>query len=374
MSLQPRARIYGLGTALPRHRASQAEIHRFMSRLAQATLQGARAARALKLLDQVYRGCGILHRHSVLADYGAAGPEAFEFYPNNPELEPFPTTARRMEVYEREGLPLAAAAARKALEAAGARAQEVTHLIFSTCTGFFAPGPDILLIKELGLSPDVKRSVLGFMGCYAGFTGMRQAGEIVASQPEAVVLQVCLELCTLHFQKRPLPDFLIANSLFADGASAAVFAAPGRFSNALALLVACRSRVASGTLDQMSWRIGPTGFEMRLGREVPSSLGTSVRPFVEDLLKDASLSRRQIAGWAIHPGGRRIISEVQQALELDDAQVSSSAAVLSAYGNMSSATLFFVLDAELRRAGRGPLVALGFGPGLTMEGAVLEKL
>jgi len=343
-----------------------------MASLAEATLEGRRRALTLDLLEKIYASSGIDKRHSVLSDYTRASPEEFEFYPPNWALEPFPTTAMRMKVFEKWSVDLAEEACRKALRESGAEPAGVTHLIVTTCTGLFAPGPDILLIERLGLRSDVRRSVLGFMGCYAGFNGLRMAGQILGAEPEAVVLQVCVELCSLHFQKKALPDFIVANSLFADGAAAAVYARPGRLLNGLADLAATHCRVEKDSLEQMSWRIGASGFEMRLDREVPARLKTAAPGFVGELLGRAGLEQGESA-WAIHPGGRRIVSEVQSALGLEDSHVRSSLEVLSACGNMSSGTIFFVLDRELRRASRAPVAALGFGPGLTMEGAVLSR-
>jgi len=366
------ARLYGMGTALPPHQAGQLEVKRFMASLAGATLTGRRRAVILGFLEKVYASSGITKRHSVLSDYTQNSPEGFGFYPANWALEPFPTTAARMGLYEKWSVDLAEAACRKALIESGAAPAEVTHLVFTTCTGLFAPGPDILLLGRLGLSPRVQRAVLGFMGCYAGFNGLRMAGQILAAEPEAVVLQVCVELCTLHFQKTALPDFIVANSLFGDGAAAAVYARPGRFDKGLGDLRATHSRVANDTLDHMSWRIGPTGFEMRLDREVPAKLRAAAPGFVAELLGKAGCAPDRSA-WAIHPGGRKIVDEVQGALGLTDDQVRSSREVLSACGNMSSATILFVLDRELRRETAGVVTALGFGPGLTMEGAVFTR-
>lgn len=366
------ARLYGLGTALPPHQAGQAEVKRFMASLAGATLTGRRRAVILGFLEKIYASSGITKRHSVLADYVQDSPERFGFYPANWALEPFPTTEARMALYEKWSVDLAEEACRKALSESGARPAEVTHLVFTTCTGLFAPGPDILLLGRLGLNSRVQRAVLGFMGCYAGFNALRMAGQILAAEPEAVVLQVCVELCTLHFQKKAVPGFIVANSLFGDGGAAAVFARPGRFQKGLGDLRATHSRVEAETLDHMSWRIGPTGFEMRLDREVPARLKAAAPGFVDELLGKAGLKRNQSA-WAIHPGGRKIIDEVQVALRLTDFQVRSSREVLSACGNMSSATILFVLDLELRRAKSGAVTALGFGPGLTMEGAVFSR-
>lgn len=367
-----RARLYGLGTALPPHRLGQPAAKRFMSSLAEATLKGRRRAFTLDFLKKIYTSSGIKKRHSVLSDYGKTSPADFEFYPANRTLEPFPTTEARMKVFEQWSVELAEQACRKALRESGAKPAEITHLVFTTCTGLFAPGPDILLIGRLGLGSQVHRAVLGFMGCYAGFNGLRMAGQILGAEPEAVVLQVCVELCTLHFQKKALPDFIVANSLFGDGAAAAVYARPGRFKGGLADLSATYSRVEKDSLEHMSWRIGPTGFEMRLDREIPAKLKAAAPGFVTELLGRAGLKRGE-NDWAIHPGGRKIVDEIQSALGLSDGQTRSSREVLSACGNMSSGTIFFVLDRELRRRSRRPVAALGFGPGLTMEGAVLTR-
>lgn len=362
-------RLYGLGTALPPSSSPQSTVMRFMTAAARASF-GEEGARAAPLIERLYASSGIERRHSVLKDYAQSDPAGFEFFPPNGALEPFPSTARRMEAYEREAPPLAEAAARVALARSGFAAREVTHLVFTTCTGFFAPGPDILLIAGLGLRADISRTQVGFMGCYAGFNAMKLAAAFVAADPDAVVLVVSVELCTLHFQKRLSPEFLVANSLFADGAAAAVFAAPGARPGGLADLAATHGKMAPDSRDQMSWRIGDTGFEMSLDRRVPDTIRTHAPAFLAELSARAGLAREDIRRWAPHPGGRRIVSALAEALGLDDDATRSSRGVLADCGNMSSATIFFVLERELARGGTGPLVALGFGPGLTMEGAL----
>ncbi len=368
-ALASRARLYGLGTALPATSSSQQAVMRFMTATARASF-GEEGARAEPFIERLYSSSGIERRHSVLTDYATNDPARFEFYPKDRALEPFPSTARRMEAYEREAPPLAESAARAALASSGFTAQEVTHLVFTTCTGFFAPGPDLLLIAGLGLRADVSRTQVGFMGCYAGFNAMKLAAAFVAADPGAVVLIVSVELCSLHFQKRLQPEFLVANSLFADGAAAAVFAAPGARPGGLADLAATHGRMAPDSLDQMSWRIGDTGFEMSLDRRVPGTIRAHAPAFVSELSARAGLVRDEILRWAPHPGGRRIVSALSEALGLDDDATRSSRGVLADCGNMSSATIFFVLERELARGGTGPLAALGFGPGLTMEGAL----
>lgn len=367
-SKRPLARLYGLGTALPPHAASQGDIQTFMSRVLQAS-GGDKASSGAPFLERLYASSGIKKRHSVLPDYSAESPEDFTFFPKNWALEPFPSTARRMEAFEVWSVDLAERAARAALKRTGFAPAEVTHLVLTTCTGFFAPGPDLALVERLGLRPDVQRSLLGFMGCYAGFSAMRLAGDIVAADPGAVVLTLSVELCTLHFQKRPTPEFQVANSLFADGAGAALFAAPGARPGGLGDLALCRGSLAPGSRDQMSWRIGDTGFEMSLDRRVPRTIERHAPAFVSDLLARAGLSRAEASRWAPHPGGKGIVTALTECLRLEEGQTESALGVLGDCGNMSSATIFFVLEREFARGG-GPMVALGFGPGLTMEGAV----
>jgi predicted naringenin-chalcone synthase len=344
-----------------------------MSRVLESSTASRRRDRALELLERLGETSGIDRRYSVLPDFAADDPAAFRFFPRSWDLEPFPTTAERMRVYERTSVDLAEEAARRALEQAGIAAADVDHLLVCTCTGFFAPGPDILLIRRLGLREDVLRTILGFMGCHAGLCGLRVADDVIRARPDAVVLQVSVELCSLHYQKKPDPQLVVANSLFADGCGAAVYGSSGRFRNGKAGYRVPHSLLGQRSLGHMAWRIGDTGFEMRLSPAVPDCLRTEVAGFVDALLAHSGVPREEVRGWAIHPGGRRIVEVMQEALELDERDVQVSLSTLKKYGNMSSGTIFFVLDEMLRNGGlEGPVVALGFGPGLTFEGAVLS--
>ena len=365
--------LAGLATVKPEFHATQSLAAQFMARVLNATLQPPALDKAVEMVEKLYASSGIHTRYSVLSDWLAPTPEEFQFFPPNWSLEPFPSTAERMKVYEKTSLPLAEQAGRQALSDAGVKAEEVTHLIIGTCTGFFAPGLDILLSQRLGIRPTVSRLILGFMGCYAGFNGLRTADQIIRGDPQAVVLHVCVELCTLHFQKKATPELLVANCLFADGCSAAVYTSAQKSPQAKAKVQGWYSFVDGQSLDQMTWHIGDTGFEMRLSTNVPRTLHSQAVPFLNALTDRAGISRNEVAHWAIHPGGRRILEALCSALELEHRQVEAAYRVLHDYGNMSSATLYYVLQAELQHGLRGPLVAMGFGPGLTIEGAVLTS-
>ena len=371
----PRTRVLGLATSLPQNAAGQASAELFATRVLEHAAPTPQRDRALGLVPRIYSQSGIDTRYSALRDYRVDDPLQFEFYPSNWELDPFPSTTDRMRVYEKVSVELAEEAALRSLVEAGVSAGEVTHLIVCTCTGFFAPGPDVLLIERLELRRDVKRTIIGFMGCYAGFNGMRTADQIIGADPEAVVLHVCVELCSLHFQKRAVADFLVANCLFADGCAAVVYGDSverGRSAGGLLELGASSCRVDGGSLDHMTWHIGDTGFEMRLSTRVPASLGAVAPSFVRSLLALSGLDRDCVGSWAVHPGGWRIVEALARALGLSDTNIASSLDVLRMYGNMSSATIFFVIDRLLRGGEvQWPMVALGFGPGLTIEGAVL---
>ena len=346
-----------------------------MTRVLEASVEDWKKQRILELTKKIFSSSGIETRHGVITDFFRDDPSTFDFFPANWELEPFPSTEERMRVYEQASVELVVEASQKALGEADVEPDEITHLVVCTCTGFFAPGPDVRLVKRLGIRPTVKRTIIGFMGCYAGFNGIRMADQIIRSDPEALVLQVCVELCSLHFQKKPEPDLIVANCLFADGCVAAVYGASARHEAGLADLVAHRSFVETAALDQMAWNIGNHGFEMRLSTRVPRTLEVTTPDFVSSLLDVAGLSRGQVVNWAVHPGGPKILDAVGGALGLGENAFADSSAVLRDFGNMSSATIFFILDRQVRKEeNRGPTLALGFGPGLTVEGAVLSIL
>ena len=366
------AALLGVGCALPPTRVERSGAARFLSRVAAAHLPSPARERTLSLIERVTEGSGVRARHTAIEDYGKSDADAFTFLPKNWALDPFPTTATRMALFEETSVPLAQRAAEEALADSGVSLESVTHLVVTTCTGFFAPGIDVALVDALGLSSDVKRTAIGFMGCYAGFNAMRSAAEIVGADPSACVLTVSVELCTLHLQRAPDPELVIANALFGDGAAAAVWGSHP--SGGAPRLVATRTRIAPDSRDQMAWRIGDHGFEMRLSPAVPASLERHAAAFVDELLASAGATREEVEAWAIHPGGRRIVEGVARALELDDDATQPALAVLGDVGNVSSATIFFVLERLRReRPSAGVTVALGFGPGLTMEGCVLAR-
>ena len=295
---------------------------------------------------------GIAHRFTVLTPEDCALAPG-SFYNSGTS----PGTAERMRRY-------AQAAPELALQAiAGLPSTEgITHLVVASCTGFIAPGLDQVIARRLGLAADVERITIGFMGCYAGVTALRTAGHIVRSQPTARVLVISVELCTLHMQETGELESLLAQGQFADGAAAALVSGAG---DGLML-----GESISLNLDEsdalITWTIGDTGFAMVLSGEVPGRIADALTgPEVQERIAPGGAA--EIAAWAVHPGGRSILDAVERGFALPADKLAASRAVLHDYGNMSSATVLFVLHKLMaERPASG--IALAFGPGLALEG------
>ena len=282
------------------------------------------------------------------------------------------STERRMRRYQVEAMPLGKEAVGRALTDSGVAADELGLFAVCSCTGYATPGLDILLARDMGMSPAVQRLFVGHMGCYAALPGLGTAADfVVARRRPALVL--CAELTSLHLQPAsPRADIqqIVSDALFAD-AAAAVVLVPGDRSAGYAV-----SEVAAitdtTTSDHMTWDVTDAGFRMGLSPLVPNVLSRYVRKLVEDLLSRHGLAIRDVDGWAVHPGGPKILDVVQEQLGLSQDALAVSRGVLASYGNCSSPTVLLVLD-ELRRGPVLPsrVVMLAFGPGLTLYVALL---
>lgn len=354
--------IVSIGLSNPGKPIPQAEISRFMQLAHQLDAQERRK------LDFLYRKSGIDSRHSVLDDFQKEEVLDFTFFPKNKELHPFPGTAARMQVFEEKGPELAQQAVRSALQQAKVEASSLTHLILISCTGMVAPGLELDLMRRLDIPSSVERYCIHFMGCYAAFTGLRLADQLVKANPKARVLVVSVELCTLHFQKEYTEDNLLANSLFGDGAAAAVVM---QSEKGLQIKNYFSEVLWEGEKD-MAWKIGDFGFEMRLSQYIPSLLNQGIRR-LRDLF-EAKFNFSKVKHVAIHPGGKQILIQVQEAFGLSPEVNQHALEVLRTCGNMSSASILFVLERMLQDSSiQGDILALGFGPGLTLETTHYEK-
>lgn len=330
-----------------------------------------------RILHRIYSQSGIEKRHSVIRNFEPIeGPRQF-FQTEDGKLK-MPTTRRRNEIYIEESRKLYSDIARRSVEnCPGIELSDVTHVITVSCTGFYAPGPDFHIVKDLGLPATTQRYHLGFMGCYATFPALKMARQFCEADPGAVVLIVSLELCTLHLQFREEPDFLISASLFADGGGGAVVSArkPADYQRVLELdgFSTC---IAPEGEEDMAWTIGNNGFDMVLSTYIPKIIESNIEGALLPLLESLKISKNDINFWAIHPGGRAILDKIQKGLELTDNQVDVSREILRDYGNMSSATILFVLREIMNRKPENEnekIYAMAFGPGLTIESGLLTK-
>ncbi|GAB3669697.1 type III polyketide synthase [Hymenobacter agri] len=359
-----------IGTANPSHRIAQPQIAEFMARALQFGEADTRKLRAL------YRVSGIEHRYSVLPDYGRAVGE-YTFFPNTPTLEPFPSVGQRMAAYRREALPLATAAVRASLaQVPGVDVADITHLVTVSCTGMYAPGLDIELVQTLGLRPDVRRTCVNFMGCYAAVNAIKLADAFCQADAAARVLIVSVELCTLHFQKSPEEDHLISNALFGDGAAACLVQARPLPDGVPSLsLDGFHCGLEPDGHDDMAWHINDFGFEMTLSSYVPKLIQRGIGKLTDGLLASLPVQLRDVRHFAIHPGGRKILETIEAELGLTRDDNRHAYRVLRDYGNMSSATVLYVLREVLAAATPAdhgaPVLSFAFGPGLTMEAMLL---
>lgn len=341
---------------------------------------------AQRIVATSFNVSGIETRYTVLEELSRdAHPEVPVFFDVESGELLLPGTKARNEIYAEEATKLYVGAGRAALEQCpGIEASDVTHVVTVSCTGFYAPGPDFMIARELGLPAGVQRYHLGFMGCYAAIPALRLAAQFCEADAAAVVLVVSVELCTLHLRSSNDPDTIVASSLFADGAAAGIVTARPPADGERTLDLDCfATRITPVGESDMAWKIGDHGFEMVLSNAIPAIIDEHITGALEPLFEhDAALaealatdgSSDAVEHWAIHPGGRSILDKVESRLGLTEAQLVPARETLRDYGNMSSATVLFVLQNILQSdaAGDGDRVAaMAFGPGLTVETALM---
>ncbi len=294
-----------------------------------------------------------------------------------------PSTKVRNEIFAVEATKLFIEAAKAAVgKCPDIDLLDITHVITVSCTGFFNPGPDYKVVRALGLSPAVQRYHLGFMGCYAAFPALRAARQFCQADPSAVVLVICVELCSLHVRTSNDPDTIMGSAIFADGAAAAVVTSREPEGPDPAIRLDHFETVLTPVGEEaMAWNIGDEGFEMVLGTYVPHIIEEHITGALEPLFAQdpslAGLPYRDIRHWAIHPGGRSILDKVESKLELTEEQMIPAREVLRDYGNMSSATVLFVLKHILEQAPaqrEERICSMAFGPGLTVETGLFTRV
>jgi len=346
------AYINRVATAVPPHDVHRAFIDFAAGLLAEGTYRN--------LFRRMARLSAIQNRYSfinpIATDDGSWKDAEQVYVPGS-----FPPTARRMQLFERFAPQLAHAALDK-LSLTPEQRRAITHVVVTSCTGLYAPGLDFEVVNHLGLDPSVERTMIGFMGCYAAINALKSAHHIVRSQPDAAVLMLNLELCTLHFQEIHELEQVLSFLVFADGCAASLITAQPiglAIDSFLALNIPQTSHL-------ITWRIGELGFDMQLSGEVPGEIGRALKESGSKITRGKDPLSMDL--WAVHPGGRSILDSVEKGLGLPAYALSCSRDILARYGNMSSATVMFVLQQLLERSQPGQQgCAMSFGPGLTAE-------
>lgn len=372
------AMLRSLETAVPATTLTQNEVRDVFAAQPGLSRLGAR------LVKTCFDGSGIDTRYTAVEEMSLEQrSENPVFFDAGSGLLLSPSTKVRNELFATEATKLFVDAAARALAACeGVEAADVTHVVTVSCTGFFNPGPDYRIVRELNLDPAVERYHLGFMGCYAAFPALRAAKAFCDADPNAVVLVVAAELCSLHVRSSNNPDTIMGSSLFGDGAGAAVVTARQLPPGAPAIrLDAFATTLTPVGEDSMAWNIGDEGFEMVLGTYVPHIIEEHITGALEPLLGGspafASGRHSDIPHWAIHPGGRSILDRIETVLGLTPEQLHPARDTLRRYGNMSSATVLFVLKHILEQDPARedePICAMAFGPGLTVETGLFTKI
>jgi predicted naringenin-chalcone synthase len=353
------ATILGLSTAVPERQLEQETIY---TKLLAPFLGSNRRART------IFRHACVGYRHFSVEE---------TYYSSER------TTAERNERYLEAALAIGEKAIRNCLDNSGLSAQTVDDFIIVSCTGIDTPGLDLHLAQRLNMRSDLKRATILGMGCYAALPGLLRATEAAHDGRRALLLAV--EICSLHFQPHDSStESVVSAAIFADGAAAVLIGPgaeaqrPGHNGHPGTLwpkLIDFETLCDYTTFDQMGFHLTDHGFQMKLGMAVPDVLSEKVRSFVERLLRRHGLSHTDIDAWAIHPGGRKILDYAQEQLELPPQALDASRSVLHDYGNMSSPTVLFVLERlqRHRQPQRGQYgVLMAFGPGLTLEAALVQ--
>jgi predicted naringenin-chalcone synthase len=359
------ADIISIATSSPAYALKQEDILQVMQKTYQL---GEEEKRKLAFL---YHHSGIETRHSVIPDYGN-NLTGEKFLPEN-DADPFPTIDQRMALYKSKACDISIEAIKKCIDT-HINANEITHLITISCTGMSAPGLDLEIMEAMELSPTLFRTSINFMGCYAAIHGLKLAKFICDSEPDAQVVIVATELCTLHFQKEFTLENASSSLLFADG-SAAVLISNKTTSPKALQIESFHSQVSFQGKKDMAWEISTKGFLMTLSSYIPQLIKEDIELLISGALQKKGLTHQQIPHWSIHPGGKKIVDVIEQKLSLTTEQTKFARKVLAENGNMSSPTILFVLK-EIMDSSIKPgehIFGVAFGPGLTMETFLVKK-
>lgn len=345
---------------MPAYRHAQKDILSFMQR-----------AYALDDIEKrklafLYKQSGIETRYSVIPDFSLP-EDAWNFLSS--EVIPLPTLEKRMQLYKKNAAALSVQAIHDCTKNK-INPKEITHLITVSCTGMSAPGLDLEIMEALQLDASVYRTSVNFMGCYAAIHALKMGKMICDADAKAKVLIVSTELCTLHFQQQYTPDNAASSLLFSDGSAAVLLSGESTAERNIKLDNFYSKIYFKGSRD-MAWEISSDGFLMTLSGYIPQLIEEDISSLVADALANTAYTQENITHWCIHPGGKKILDNIERTLQIKHEAIIHSRDTLKKYGNMSSPTILFVLKKmldELNASSKpANIFGVAFGPGLTME-------
>ncbi len=356
------SKITSIATANPPYAHAQEKLYEF------ADAVYSRDATESRKLKFVYRQSGIDTRYSVIEDFGLPANER-RFFSTSEDLEPIPSLEQRMAVFNETSVDLSVKTILQCIDGK-LEAAKITHLITVSCTGMSAPGLDLQVMEAMSLSPNLHRTSVNFMGCYAAIHALKLAHAFCQASKEANVLVVCTELCTLHFQKEITHNNIMSSLLFSDGCAAMLIQNNGQHKGFT--LDHFFSEVSFKGKKDMSWELSSSGFLMTLTGYVPELIKEDFESLVSKALASAGKSKQDVTHWCIHPGGKKILQVIEESLALEPKDLRHSYHILRDFGNMSSASIVFVLERIMRElvetnAAAAQVFGAAFGPGLTME-------
>ncbi len=360
------ANIISISTAVPDHCHRQMDILQFMQKAYRMEEPDRRK------LSFLYAKSGIDTRYSVLPDYSLDSGK-WSFISACKQIQP--DLEKRMRLYKHHALPLSLKAINKCINGIIDPSQ-ITHLITVSCTGMSAPGLDLEIAEALEMQSGIFRSSVNFMGCYAAIHALKLGKMICDTEAAAQVLIVCTELCTLHFQQEFNLNNAASSLLFADGSAAVLLSNSNKIKPAFSL-DGFYSKLAFKGKNDMAWQLGSNGFLMTLSGYVPQLIEEDISTLVDEALKKNNKTRNDLTDWCIHPGGKKILDNIEKQLKLCPCALHHSRNVLRNYGNMSSATILFVLKKMLEDQNdqkNRTVFGVAFGPGLTMETFIASSI
>ena len=285
------------------------------------------------------------------------------------------TFEERNNEYINSSLNYSVRAIEECIEKAALNKQDITDLLFVSTTGLATPSMDALIINKMRLSPHVNRIPVWGLGCGGGVSGMAKANVIAKANPDAVVLLVAVELCSLTLIKSDYSKSnFIGSSLFSDGISACIVKGDNHKNNTGVTYIASSSKLYYDSLEVMGWDFQDTGFKVLFSKDIPTFINENIKQDIDEFLEKQNLKLSDIKNFIFHPGGKKVLDAYQNALSVEGDFLQKTKKVMNDYGNMSSATVLYVLEKFMDEGfedGYGLMLAMG--PGFSSEMVLLKS-